>query len=43
MDGQPLPTGKGPLRLVIPGEKTGSRAIFMLERIDIQSVPEPMR
>ncbi|MGD0773306.1 MAG: molybdopterin-dependent oxidoreductase [Candidatus Solibacter sp.] len=43
MDGQPLPAGKGPLRLVIPGEKTGSRSIFMLERIDVQSAPPPMR
>ena len=43
MDGQPLPSGKGPLRLVIPGEKTGSRSIFMLERIDIQSAPEAVR
>jgi DMSO/TMAO reductase YedYZ molybdopterin-dependent catalytic subunit len=43
MDGQPLPAGKGPLRLVVPGEKTGSRSIFMLERIDIQSAPEPVR
>jgi DMSO/TMAO reductase YedYZ molybdopterin-dependent catalytic subunit len=43
MDGQPLPAGKGPLRLVIPGEKTGSRSIYMMERIDIQSAPEPKR
>jgi len=41
MDGQPLPANKGPLRLVLPGEKTGSRSIFMLERIDIRSAPEP--
>ena len=37
MDDQPLPAGKGPLRLVIPGEKTGSRSIFMLERIDVRT------
>jgi hypothetical protein len=43
MDGQPLPAGKGPLRLVIPGEKTGSRSIYMMERIDIQSAPDPKR
>jgi DMSO/TMAO reductase YedYZ molybdopterin-dependent catalytic subunit len=43
MDGQPLPAGKGPLRLVIPGEKTGSRSIYMMERIDIQSAPGPKR
>ena len=43
MDGQPLPVNKGPLRLVVPGEKVGARSIFMLERIDIQNAPEPMR
>jgi DMSO/TMAO reductase YedYZ molybdopterin-dependent catalytic subunit len=43
MDGQPLPAGKGPLRLVIPGEKDEARSIYMLERIELQSAPEPMR
>ena len=43
MDGQPLPANKGPFRLVVPGEKTPARFIYMLERIDIQSAPEPVR
>ena len=43
MDGQPLPDKKGPLRLIVPGEKTASRSIYMLERIELQSAPEPLR
>ena|ERR1039458_252659 len=43
MDGKPLPDKKGPLRLVVPGEKTAARSIYMLERIDLRSAPEPMR
>ena len=43
VDGQPLPANRGPLRLILPGEKTGSRSTFMLERIEIQSAPDPVR
>jgi len=35
LDGKPLPAGKGPLQLVIPGEKSGARSVYMLERIDM--------
>ena len=43
MNGKPLPTNRGPLRLVLPGEKDGARGVYMLERIELQSAPEPMR
>jgi DMSO/TMAO reductase YedYZ molybdopterin-dependent catalytic subunit len=43
MDGKPLPSNRGPLRLIIPGEKDGARGVYMLERIEIQGAAEPMR
>jgi DMSO/TMAO reductase YedYZ molybdopterin-dependent catalytic subunit len=43
MDGKPIPSNRGPLRLVIPGEKDGARGVYMLERIEVQSAPEAMR
>ena len=43
MDGGPLPAKKGPLSVVVPGEKTKARSIYMVERIEIQSAPEPVR
>lgn len=36
MDGKPIPETKGPLWLVLPGEKTGIRSVYMLERIQVQ-------
>jgi DMSO/TMAO reductase YedYZ molybdopterin-dependent catalytic subunit len=39
MDGKPIPERKGPLWLVLPGEKTGVRSVYMLERIQIQTAP----
>jgi DMSO/TMAO reductase YedYZ molybdopterin-dependent catalytic subunit len=43
VDGKPLDAKKGPLKLVLPDEKTGARSIYMLERIELQSAPEPVR
>lgn len=43
MDGALLSLEQGPLRLVIPGEKREARWIRMLEKIEVQSAPEPMR
>lgn len=43
MDGKAIPSNRGPLRLVIPGEKDGARGVYMLERIEVQSAPEAMR
>jgi len=43
LDGKPLPTGRGPLQLVVPGEKSAARSVYMLERVDIQAVPESRR
>jgi hypothetical protein len=43
LDGQPLSEKRGPLQLVLPGEKVGARQIYMLEKIEIQAAPEPVR
>jgi hypothetical protein len=43
IDGKPLPTNRGPLRLVLPGEKEGARGVYMLEKIEILGATEPMR
>jgi DMSO/TMAO reductase YedYZ molybdopterin-dependent catalytic subunit len=43
MDGQPLSPHDGPLRLVLPSEKRETRWVRMVERIEIQSAPEPLR
>jgi hypothetical protein len=43
MDGQPLPDKKGPLWLIVPGEKAAARSVYMLEQITLESAPEPMR
>jgi DMSO/TMAO reductase YedYZ molybdopterin-dependent catalytic subunit len=43
MDGQPLPSRDGPLRLVLPAEKRETRWVLMLERIEILSAPDPIR
>jgi hypothetical protein len=43
MDGQLLPEKKGPLWLIVPDEKTAARSVYMLERIELQSAPEPLR
>jgi len=43
IDGKPLPTNRGPLRLVLPGEKDGARGVYMLEKIEIQGATDPMR
>lgn len=43
MDGADLPVRDGPLRLVLPKEKRESRWIRMVERIEIRSLPEPVR
>ena len=34
-DGQPLPQTQGPLRLIVPGDKKGARAVRMLERLTV--------
>jgi len=39
VDGKPLPEGKGPLQLVIPGEKSAARSVYMLEKIEIRDTP----
>ena len=43
MDGGPLPAKKGPLWLVLPGEKSQARSVYMVERIELQSAREPSR
>jgi hypothetical protein len=43
MDRGPLPDKKGPLALIIPGEKSKARSVYMLERIELQSAPESVR
>jgi len=43
MDGQPLSSHDGPLRLVLPDEKRESRWVRMVERIEMASAPEPAR
>ena len=34
-DGQPLPQSQGPLRLIVPGDKKGARAVRMLARLTV--------
>ncbi len=34
-DGQPLPESQAPLRLIVPGDKKGARAVRMLERLTV--------
>jgi hypothetical protein len=43
VDGKPLSSREGPLRMVTPGEKREARWIRMVEKIEILSAPEPMR
>ena len=43
LNGKLLDAKKGPLWLVLPDEKTGARSVYMLERIELQSAPEPIR
>jgi DMSO/TMAO reductase YedYZ molybdopterin-dependent catalytic subunit len=43
MDGEPIPTRDGPLRLILPKEKRESRWMRMVERIEVVSTPEPVR
>ena len=43
MDGKPLPSREGPLRVIVPGEKHESRWIRMVEESRIMSAPEPIR
>jgi DMSO/TMAO reductase YedYZ molybdopterin-dependent catalytic subunit len=35
MDGKPLTDAQGPLRLVVPHDKTGARWVRMIERLDV--------
>jgi DMSO/TMAO reductase YedYZ molybdopterin-dependent catalytic subunit len=43
MDGQPLSTHDGPLRLVMPSEKREARWVRMVERIEILAAPDAVR
>jgi hypothetical protein len=43
LDGKPIPTNRGPLWLIVPGEKDSARSVYMLDRIEIQSAAEAMR
>jgi hypothetical protein len=43
MDGAALPSHDGPLRVILPNEKREARWIRMVERIEVASVPEPVR
>jgi len=43
MDGQPLSPRDSPLRLLLPSEKRETRWVRMVERIEIQAAPEPVR
>jgi hypothetical protein len=43
VDGKPLADREGPLRLIVPHEKREARWLRMLEKIEIQSAPEPIR
>ena len=43
LNGKPIPTNRGPLWLVVPGEKDTARSVYMLDRIEIQSASETMR
>src|SRR5262249_20720913 len=43
LNGKPIPNNRGPLWLVVPGEKDTARSVYMLDRIEIQSAAEAMR
>jgi Oxidoreductase molybdopterin binding domain len=43
MDGQPLNSRDGPLRIVLPSEKREARWIRMVERIEILAAPDVVR
>ena len=43
MNGQPLSPRDSPLRLLLPSEKRETRWVRMVERIEIQAAPEPVR
>jgi hypothetical protein len=43
LNGKPIPTNRGPLWLILPGEKDPARSVYQLDRIEIQSAPEPIR
>jgi hypothetical protein len=43
MDGQPLNSRDGPLRIVLPSEKREARWIRMVERIEILAAPDAVR
>lgn len=43
IDGHPLPENRGPLSLVVPGEKRHARWVWGLERIEVMSAPDPIR
>lgn len=40
MDGQPMSAGLGPLRLVVPHDKTPGRWVRMLQSIKVETVPK---
>jgi DMSO/TMAO reductase YedYZ molybdopterin-dependent catalytic subunit len=40
VDGQPLPAGKGPFRIVVPGEKKHARWIWEVRSIFVRSAKE---
>ncbi|KPK65933.1 MAG: hypothetical protein AMS21_03460 [Gemmatimonas sp. SG8_38_2] len=37
-DGEPLPAGEGPVRLVVPGEKEGARWVRQLIELEVRRV-----
>jgi len=39
VDGRPLPASEGPLRLLVPTDKKGSRSIRGLVRVDVSAAP----
>jgi hypothetical protein len=43
LNGKPIPTNRGPLWLIVPGEKDTARSVYMLDRIEIQAAAEAMR
>jgi DMSO/TMAO reductase YedYZ molybdopterin-dependent catalytic subunit len=43
MDGKPIPSNRGPLRLIVPDDKDGARGVYMLDRIEIQGAAEALR
>jgi hypothetical protein len=38
VDGQPIPTGQGPLRLVVPSDKRPARWVRMVQSLTVISV-----